>query len=80
MPQPPSLPPSGGSPEIQAQNELTLQIYQLNVNLEALNSNTQSIFAFDPVLAHQLFLHLLYVFLVGFVIGAISSLIRRIRS
>ena len=72
MSQPPTLPPANGNSEVEAINQLTLQIYNLN---QTLDKN----FLFDPIAADQIFWHLIIIFLLGFVGGVIMSVIRRAR-
>ena len=77
MAQPPSIPPSGGNPEVEALNQLTLQVYQLNQNIETFQ------IVFDVDLMVYGFLVVVLFFFLGFslsnVIGFMRNMVNLIR-
>lgn len=83
MPQPPSLPPSGGSPEVEALNNLTLQLYDLNVELDLLNSHVAELntfhsqfWQFDDGSFALGFSSVVSIFVLSYVIGLIFSVLK----
>lgn len=79
----PSLPPSGGSPEIEALNQLTIQLYEMNSNLETLNSNITEInqfnvqfWQFDPQTFSLGFSSVIIMFVISYTIGLIFATLK----
>lgn len=77
MSQLPNLPPAGGNSEVHALNELTLQIHQLNQNLESFQP------AFDADFMTYGFLVVIFFFFAGFslsyILGFVRSLVNMTR-
>lgn len=77
MAQLPSIPLSGGNPEVEALNQLTLQVYQLNQNIETFQ------IVFDVDLMVYGFLVVVLFFFLGFslsnIIGFMRNMINLVR-
>lgn len=83
MPQPPSIPPSGGDPNTEALNQLTLQLYDLNSQLASLNSNVVEVnsfnvqfWQFDSGSFALGFSSVVGIFITSYVVGLIFSVLK----